>query len=77
MAVSSGDNSWFNKFHSIFSGIRKCGALKKLTIKIMQYFITRDQVSFDTSIPFPPTQSALKKRHFRLILLVTYSTTGG
>jgi len=26
--VTSGDNSWFSKFHDISSGTRKCGALK-------------------------------------------------
>jgi len=34
MTVSSGDNSWFIKFHNISSRIRKCGALKKFTQSI-------------------------------------------
>jgi len=31
MTVTSGDNSWFIKFHDISSGIRKCGALQTLS----------------------------------------------
>ena len=54
MTVTSGDNSWFIKFRNISSDVKKCGSLTKIyTINvdnIMRYFITQDQVGFDTSI---------------------------